>query len=683
MSQTSFKLSFAAALVVSLAACGGGGSGGNFPSSPASGGSSDSGGGTVTAPVTGAQKATLSGIAATGAAFSGATINVVDQSGKTVCSTISDEKGAYSCDLPEGTKAPLVITAQRDDVTLYSTTASAGGGVANVTPLTTIIVSRLSPDGNPASLAGAIQTNPSSVSDATVKQQVAALVEALKPLLSALGDTLDPISGTFSADGTGHDGVLDAINVSVRPDGTAANIEITVKTIPTTDGSAPVSISFRSDATIPATLPAITSGQLVPASTVQLVAGFFERFNACFALPVTQRVSTATNDSTNAIGTAADVAAQICKSLFIDSDPSKYYTNGLRVGRDASNAGAFAGLFRAGATGVKFDRPNLEYVTANGDAVVSYRTVDTAGTVTYDTITLRKTDGVLQTPGNGNDFNVLVAPWVQTREYLNAPGFSYHSTAYSINITKTANVAKVLVTTPFDRVLDFGVNPGTPYMTIKVNGVPSGTPNLRLATAWTDIAKAGNPMDKLSQGLVVTNPQLTDDQIRALPDQSVWKLEFFDAGGNSLGIQNHRTLSRAVTMAELRQIKMADFTPALRDEIKSGSTAGYIQMDSAPDNIVDLSAEGEKDGWTVPAGAVAPGTVTVMGGGGFQDSINVSQSTRKVIVPCSSDNANDQHCDMSVPTAYRAGTRLTAFELVARAPRMVTINKALNLEIIQ
>jgi len=186
----------AAALVLSLAACGGGGGGGGgFPVAASGTGSAGTGstgtGSTDTGDTTTAAK--LSGVAATGAAFSGATITVVDQTGTTVCTTQTDSAGAYACTLPASTKAPLVIKAVRDDQTLYSTTASAAGGTANVTPLTTIIVAELSPDGNPASLAGAIQTDPAAVTADTIRKQTDDLVAAIAPLLSALGlAAIDP-----------------------------------------------------------------------------------------------------------------------------------------------------------------------------------------------------------------------------------------------------------------------------------------------------------------------------------------------------------------------------------------------------------------------------------------------------------------------------------------------------------
>ncbi|MET0544583.1 MAG: carboxypeptidase regulatory-like domain-containing protein, partial [Variovorax sp.] len=233
-SRTCLALSGACVLLVS--GCGGGGGGGGSGYFP-----------------TGTSPTILSGVAATGAPFAHAAITVTDQSGATVCATTTDNNGAYACTLAGTTQAPLAIRAVRDDQTLYGASATASG-IANVTSLTTVIVARLSPDGNPARLAGAIQAVPATVTADTLRAQVAALNSALQPLLGALGEgTIDPIAGVFAANGTGQDKVLDAIVVSVRPDGTAANVEITVKTLPAAADSAPVSIVFRSsDAAIPA-----------------------------------------------------------------------------------------------------------------------------------------------------------------------------------------------------------------------------------------------------------------------------------------------------------------------------------------------------------------------------------------------------------------------------------------------
>jgi len=672
-----FKAALAMTLLSSLVACGGGGGGGggSAPNSPASGNGAPNGGGSTAA------SATLSGTAATGAALAGATVTVTDKNGNVVCTTTTDANGTYACDLPSGVAAPLVIRAQRDDLSLYSATATSGSTVANITPLTTIVVSRLSPDGNPASLAGAIQSSPDTVSEASLKQTVAELIAALKPLLDALGDTLDPLSGSFAANGSGHDRVLDAINVSVRPDGQAANIEITVNAVPASDGAAPVSLHFRSDTAIAATLPVLTPEQLPAAGSSQLIAAFIERINACYALPLTQRVRTAANDSTSATGSAQDVIAPQCRSLFPDNDPASYFDSAYGVGRDDSNAGGHAGLFRAGATGAKFDHGKLEYFMTNGDMVVSYRSVDSVGSVDYSTIVLRKdADGALKSPGNGYAFAASVASWMQSRDYVHAAQYNQFSTAYSLNIAQNPAVAKVVVTSPLNASYEYRVNPGTPYMTIYTNGALSSTPNIRLAMGWADAGKAGNPVDRFPT--IIANPQLTDAQLSALPNQSAWKMEFFNAGGQSLAVQNYRTIARPSTIAEARQIKLADFTPAMREEMRSGSTGmGQITMD-AEDNTVDLSAEGDNDGWLVPEGATAPSTVSVLGnardGSSFSDSLGVTAALRKAIVPCTTDNPSDTHCDAAKPGAYMPGTELTSFELIARGPGM-TLNKSVML----
>lgn len=672
-----------------LAACGGGGgSGSNGGSSPTVGGNPPA----TTAPgtETPAQSAAkLSGIAATGAAFAGATVTVVDQTGSTVCTTQTDASGAYSCDLPAGTKAPLVVTAARDDMTLYSTTASDAGGVVNVTPLTTIIVSRLSPDGNPASLAGAIQSNPAAVSEDTVKAQVAALVEALKPLLSALGDTLDPISGVFAANGTGHDRVLDSISVSVRPDGTAANIEISVRSTVAADSDAPVSISFRSDSGSLGSLPPITAEQLAPAGTSELVANLMDRLTACFALPLTQRVRTATADDKNTTGTAADVVAPACRTLFVGDDPANAYSNGQRVGRDSNNNGIFTGLFRAGATGVKYDRSVFQYFRSNGDLVLTTRWTDTAGNTDYDSFIARNENGVLKFSGNGYAYPATVAATVQDRDYVNLPDYNYIATGYGITIpvnALTANVARVLVTTPLGSNLEFRPAPGNANMTIYRNGASTFAPSIRLAAAWKNPAKSGNPAS-WDVNQVFASPQYSEEQLRALPDQSAWVLEFRDGSDNVLATQAYRTFSRAPTLDEVRQIKFADLTPALREEIRSGSAATSAVIFGAPSaqdpNRVDFSADGGLDGWTVPEGGIAPTTFTANGtynGVAFADTITFRNTARKIVLGCVPHGGADAHCDAStgVPQ-YTGGSRLTVFELFARNQNLVGVNKVFAL----
>lgn len=669
------RLGLSTLALLALVACGGGGSGGGT-AAPAGGN-----GGTQT---TGDAK--LSGIVATGAAFAGATLTVVDQLGATVCTAPVGPEGTYECTLPAGTKAPLVITATRDDQTLYSVTASAAGGTVNVTPLTTIIVSRLSPNGDPASLAGAIRTQPEVVTDATVKEQVAELIAALQPLLTALGDAIDPISGSFTANGTGHDRVLDSISVSVRPDGTAANIEIAVKSVPVGNDQ-PVSIIFRSsDATPPALPQSVATAQFAPAGASQAVAALFERLNQCFALQLTQRVN-AVNDATAAVGTAADVIAPACRTLFVNDDPASFRNNGATVGRDAQNRGAFSGLFRPGATGLKYDRGELEFYRPGGDLVLSYRTIDTTGGVQYPTFVARDVNGTLKLIGNQYAYNAGITPTVQDRDFVNEPASNYVNLSYDIAITNQFDgngdpiFAKVLVTAPDGAVFTYEPSAANANLVLtRPNGTQTGGSLLRVAASYRNASTPGNPADK-EPGSYYLPQQLSDEQLRLVPEQGAWKLEFFHVDQNKANVvQTHRLLARLPTMAEAKLKKFADLTPAMRAELVAGTVAtGAIVFDAPNANepsLVDFSAEGDLDAWTVPVGALAPQVMYVYGRSvtdvQFDDRADIVPGARKAKVFCSVASLADDHCTpLNGASLYAEGTRLNFFQLGVTDARQV------------
>lgn len=704
--QSKLKAGLSAAVLLSVAACGGGGGGSGGFAFPTTGSAATAtGSGTTTSTdTTGSTGSTtlakLSGVAATGAAFGGAAITVTDQTGSVVCQTQTDAlTGAYSCTLPASTKAPLVIKAARDDHTFYSTTASAAGGTANVTPLTTIVVSQLSPDGNPASLAGAIQTTPDSVTAATIQTQVSELAAALRPLLDALGQgALDLMAGSFAADGTGQDKLLDSISVSVLPTGTSANIEITVKTVPTADGAAPVSIAFNTADTTP-TLPTISASDVASTPVPTVVAALFDRLTACYALPLTQRVDTAVDDNTNAVGTAANVVAPACKTLFVGDDPATFFSNGYAVGRDANNAGSFAGLFRQGATGVKFDRGNVEFARSNGDFVLSYRTVDRFGNGDNDTIIARNVGGTLKLTGNNYLYRASVRPYSEDRELINTPAFSAYTTGYNVSIDNrqagnpsAAIFSKVLVTPPFGPVRTYIPQPGLSYLVItQDDGVTPTAGNVfRLSGAYQNAATAGNPAQK-ETGIYFISPQYTEAQISALQSQSVWKLEFVLVGGTAgdpaNAVQTYRTLSRAQTLNEIRQLSFAQITPALRTELAAETGASGIIAFGAPSqsepNIIDFSASGNADGWTVPEFALAPTSFTAFGrapnnGARFNDTTGVAASQRKAIINCTPQGGADVHCDDTLGRQYAQGTTVNSFELWARNSRQVEISKKIG-----
>nr|WP_145546730.1 Ig-like domain-containing protein [Variovorax boronicumulans] len=657
-----------------LAACGGGG--GDDAPAPAP---------EPPAPVA----TTLTGTAATGAPFAGAALQVTDASGASVCDTTTAADGSFSCTLAPTAVRPLVLRAVKDDQTLYSATAAAGDTRANVTPLTTIIAARLAPNGDPAKLAAA----PQSVTAAALQAQSSALLAALQPLLTALGLTIDPIAGALTADGTGQDKLLDSISVTVQPSGTSANIEVTVKTVPTSAGAQPEPLKFSSsDASLP-TVSTTTVAALAPVPAPSKVADLFKRMNDCYALPLTQRVDSATSDTTSAIGTASNVKAAVCRGLFQNSDPATFLSNKVGVGRNANNAGAFASLFRAGATGLQWTAGEVEFFRANGDMVISHKWVDTAGNQDFDLLAAHAdADGTLRLVGNSNTYPVTIRPFSEDRDMLNTPAFSYYTTGYNIQVdNRTANGAsifsKVMVTSPLGLTLTMLPQPGLSYLTIAPDGVtPTGSPVLRLAGAYRDTAVAGNPQEK--ESLVYTTPQYSEAQIAALDNNGVWTIEFFHADSNVPNVvQYYRTVRRAETIGEIRNGRVfAELTPTLRTELVAQSQAnGYVLVDTPEVAYIDTDAGG--DAWSVPRGALAPTSASLYGrapfgsttagqnGARFNDSAGVASTARKTIIYCSAQTLADKHCDAGGQGRYAAGTTVNMLELWARSPKQVEVSK--------
>ncbi|MDQ0027974.1 hypothetical protein J2X90_005810 [Variovorax paradoxus] len=680
-----------------LGACGGGGGGGGgggFGFMPTASTSTSSGGGDQPA------STTLSGTVATGAAFAGAALTVFDQTGAKVCEVTTTAEGTYSCSLPAGTKAPLVIQAVRDDLTLYSTTASTATGTTNVTPLTTIIVAQLSPNGDPSQLAAAIQADAGAVTAGSIGDQVAKLVAALQPLLTALNLSIDPMSGEFTANGTGQDRVLDAINVSVRPDGTAANIEITVKALPAGDDSPPVSIVFRSGDAVIATLPPVDTASLVSPPTPAMVQALLDRINACYALPLAQRVDSPIESDGNAYGSAANVVAPACRTLFVGDDPANFVSAGAPVGRVSSGARrSFESLFRFGPTNLKHDRGNFEYFHANGDIALTFRWTDIIGNTDNDFINAKIVDGALKLTGNSNTYRAAVRPQLEKKDYLKHQNLVFHSVGYAISIDNVRDgngdpiLSKVVATTASLPGKELVLVPKTGLNTLVLT--PDGTAGSalnsalwRMSARYLDPAQTGSPSDFENANLFAT-PPYTDEQLGKIADQTVWKLEFFRADGTTPNVVQYvRTFSRVPTIAEAVQTPLVELAPALRAELlaESQNTARGIVFGaptpSEPNNV-DFSSDGDLDGWVVPNGALAPTSFGVFGrapgpsGARFSETVTVRSTARKAMVYCQPVSGSDAHC---VPAnnnswQYAQGASLSTFSFTARTARQVDVRK--------
>ncbi|NTV04714.1 PhzF family phenazine biosynthesis protein, partial [bacterium] len=179
------------ALVVLVSACGGGGSSG-----------------------TPTPTARVSGTVAVGAPLSGA-ITAVGANGA-MANTVSGGGGVYTLDAM-GLTFPILLSATDGAGTVLYSWADAEGDIANITPLTTLALLL----SNLADNLGGVFANwaPSSAQLDEAGMLVAqAIVNAnLQSLFTDAGvdyTDYDFLTTPFSADGTGIDGLLDALQVN-------------------------------------------------------------------------------------------------------------------------------------------------------------------------------------------------------------------------------------------------------------------------------------------------------------------------------------------------------------------------------------------------------------------------------------------------------------------------------------
>jgi hypothetical protein len=661
-----------AAVALALTACGGGGT---------------------------SQSIVFGGVAATGAPMAQADVKVFDSSGTAVCDTTTADDGSYSCTLSAGAAAPFAVVAHLGEQSLYSTAATAASGTVNVTPLTTLIVARLAPSGDPASLVDAIKANPTVVDAQKLQAQVDEVKTLLAPLLTAVGDgaNVDPISGTFAANGSGHDKVLDSLQVSIRPTGTSSNIEITVKAKPASDTSAPLQLSFKSDDAAPAPLTAsIATADLVADGTSHQVDDLMQRLDACYALPLDQRIANVPAGAVSVTGTAADVTAVECKSLFVGDDPSTFKDNGATVG----STGAFAGLFKDASTGVKFDRGNFEYQWANGDMYVTFRTTSSTGVEAWSGMTVHAQAGVLKAIGNQYAYAAAVRPVAADREFPVQPQFSWFGSGYGAVIPNVIDpltgqplFKEANVTGPNGISWTFRPFAGYAWMTyVRPSGSQSANNNLFLAAAYQNPSTAGIPAQKDTATFL--DPAFDDAALQALPDQGVWTVEWVFADTTKPDVvQTYRMLTRAPTIAEVRYMKFAQLSDQFKAELLARSdvvSSGAIVF-GAPSatqpNVLSFGTASGGDGWTVPDGAPAPVEIDAFLnaaaptglGMPFTESTSVGVRDRKATIVCKARSPSDPHCDSSTGiNQFANGVRVNFFTLGSLTSRQLSVLKQIS-----
>jgi hypothetical protein len=659
-----------------------------------------------------ASDVTISGTVAGGAAYPvGTSVFAYDKNNLQVGTTTVGANGFYSITLPPNVTAPIVLKAEGVDLeTYYSFSPTLVTGTVNVTKITNLIAARLSPTGVPADLKG----NDITASNATQKTQE--LMTVLSPVTAALLDATNPVTGDFKPDGTGHDRLLDTLNIKLTPttaaDGTkGSNIDVTVVAqqapgenpivIPTftgTQATVPPLQQTPVGGGTPIAVTAIPSGTsfVVPGTSAKVTA-LVERMQVCYAIPIAQRVKSTTVGTVVTYGTqATDIIAPECKGLFFNNDASTYKNNGFVV----SSTGNWSGIFSNSATGAKFDSAQYAFTRSNGDIVLNFRSQSATGTnLQYNNAVAKLTlDGTeLRIIGNQYDYDAAIEPLAVLRTYVNDPSYDFKATGYRIYIENKQSggnpiFSKAVVTAPNGKTFTLKPTSGYSYLALEDStGFLTGSSwvllNAKTIDAQAPVSYAMLSSTEPNAALWSDPASWTDAKISEIPQQGVWKFDYFLATNTTSTpdiTEYRRTQQRASTVSELLSREFADFTATQKTETKAGTPASvnYQYTFSAPGQV-NISSNGNLDAWAVPMGAIAPNKLTVFGrapyvnannvGNRFSDTATFSTSTRKAIIPCSRQGNLDLHCDTVNPLNFATGARYSYIQLNASGPYSMNV----------
>lgn len=395
-----------------LVACGGGGGGSGSSSSSTS---------------------TLQGTAAYGAPMSGATIVVMDTSGKTVTAT-ADSNGNYTANVT-GFVAPLMISAtstsgesSKHYVALLETVPALGNSAtANVTPLTHALATLASTDGLSPEEFESDRTKLQNLDTVKFHRALSNLQGVLAPVLTnaGLSTNFDPIKTPFNADrASAADVLLDTIKVSTTNAGVEFNnIRVSVAN---TDSGSPATVTLTGATTTPpSTLPVPT----VSASEFHGLDDFVTQANACFAMAPANRVSVDGSGNYTLLGD--------CATMSIFSGTYKRHSYNL-----AQTWGPRLAYVPQGATVLPPEILDFEKNATNDDiALVRLAYKSSSGNGSYIE-TARKIAGVWKLDGNQRNYAASVTIGLSRSVDVSTNGYVVHTSGNPSYDDNNVNVGR-------------------------------------------------------------------------------------------------------------------------------------------------------------------------------------------------------------------------------------------------
>ena len=317
------------ALCCTLAACGGGGGGGD----------------TAPAGPTGSAL-TLTGTAATGAAIAGGAVEAKCASGSGTATTAPD--GSFTVNIATATLPCLLRVPAGGGTFLHSLAAGSGASVvANITPLTHLVVAALAA-GDPATFyAGFSSSTAGSVTTSSATAAIASVVAKLTAAgfnLTGVDNLLNApiVVAANSAPGNAYDALLDAVKTKLTSSGTTL-AQLTQAVVTEAKAAA--------DPTLASSTPSLPSDLLLQPAAANCAALRSGKYRAVFPHPPTTAGTFPTNgftlDATTLTLVNEDLSAG---TLTATSTPCQFTSGTTGSTIVVSQAGVIA--FRSNDNGV-------------------------------------------------------------------------------------------------------------------------------------------------------------------------------------------------------------------------------------------------------------------------------------------------------------------------------------------
>ena len=338
--------------------------------------------------------ASISGIAATGSAMMGATITLQDATGKTTNTTAGDD-GSYTFDNLTGYTAPYQLSATvlmgEKNVTHYSVipslAASTGANTVNINQLTSAVVALVAPTGTVADLTS---TQLAAITATQVNAAVSKIQTVLAPVAANItgASNFNPITTSFTANGSGPDALLDHINVNISSTGVDLSNKMAVPNSTDKDTSSATSTLAKGSSATPS---GMTATDAVDFSAIDALMA---KFKKCFAVSYTARLSDKTRTSATLHADCQGIAG------------SNYLHNGNTF---ISRWANMLNSQYAGATS-KIFRPEMRLrLSSNPPTIaVNFNMTDTAGNGFTMPEVIQKQNGAWVLYGNQRTINAFV-----------------------------------------------------------------------------------------------------------------------------------------------------------------------------------------------------------------------------------------------------------------------------------